>query len=216
MEESLRCWYRGGQWFVISRQRQSQSDYSSRAFDPGKRRSPYDAACTSPEKLALFEFHSIRLLTNYFPPPCSQWNIYRKWVSTTNNLPTRAAERFDPQIVSNSPVFVVQNERLFTELYVAYQAGRAKEDPSVNWAKGEIGFFDFYIIPLAKKLKDCGVFGVSSDEYLNYALANRREWESRLQKDGCEVGGFGRYEDVNPQGKAIRFEGREMWSEFSS
>jgi hypothetical protein len=28
----------------------------------------------------------------------------------------------------------------------------------------EIGFFDFYIIPLAKKLKDCGVFGVSSDE----------------------------------------------------
>jgi hypothetical protein len=28
----------------------------------------------------------------------------------------------------------------------------------------EIGFFDFYIIPLAKKLKECGVFGVSSDE----------------------------------------------------
>jgi hypothetical protein len=32
------------------------------------------------------------------------------------------------------------------------------------WYKGEIGFLDFYIIPLAKKLKDCGVFGVSSDE----------------------------------------------------
>jgi hypothetical protein len=29
---------------------------------------------------------------------------------------------------------------------------------------------------LAKKLKECGVFGVSSDEYLNYALSNRREW----------------------------------------
>ena len=42
--------------------------------------------------------------------------------------------------------------------------------------KGEIGFFDFYIIPLAKKLKDCGVFGVSSDEYLNYATNNRNEW----------------------------------------
>jgi hypothetical protein len=27
---------------------------------------------------------------------------------------------------------------------------------------GEIGFFDFYIIPLARKLKECGVFGVSS------------------------------------------------------
>jgi len=40
-----------------------------------------------------------------------------------------------------------------------------------------LGFFDFYIIPLAKKLKDCGVFGVSSDEYLNYAVKNREEWE---------------------------------------
>ena len=36
-----------------------------------------------------------------------------------------------------------------------------------------------YIVPLAKKLETCGVFGVSSDEYLNYALANRREWEEK-------------------------------------
>ena len=53
------------------------------------------------------------------------------------------------------------------------------QDPSLNWYKGEIGFFDFYIIPLAKKLKECGVFGVSSDEYLSYALQNRKEWEAR-------------------------------------
>ena len=33
--------------------------------------------------------------------------------------------------------------------------------------------------PLAHKLKDCGVFGVSCDEYLNYALANREEWERK-------------------------------------
>ena len=76
------------------------------------------------------------------------WNVYRKW-----------------------------NERLFREIYVAFKAGRSPMDPTLNWAKGEIGFFDFYIIPLAKKLKDCGVFGVSSDEYLNYALQNRRRWE---------------------------------------
>ena len=44
-----------------------------------------------------------------------------------------------------------------------------------------MGFFDFYIIPLAKKLKDCGVFGVSSDEYLNYAEKNQREWEDKGQ-----------------------------------
>ena len=78
------------------------------------------------------------------------WHVYRKW-----------------------------NERLFREMYLAYQQGRAKTDPSLNWYKGELGFFDFYIIPLAKKLKNCGVFGVSSDEYLNYAQQNRAEWEAK-------------------------------------
>eukprot|EP00980_Cylindrotheca_fusiformis_P014634 scaffold3974_cov140-Cylindrotheca_fusiformis.AAC.6 len=68
------------------------------------------------------------------------------------------------------------NERFFMECYGAYKAGRADSDPSVSWYEGEIGFFDFYVIPLAKKLDVCGVFGVSSDEYLNYAEANRDEW----------------------------------------
>ena len=105
------------------------------------------------------------------------WHIYRKW-----------------------------NERLFFEMNLAYHEGRSETDPATNWYKGELGFFDFYIIPLAKKLKDCGVFGVSSDEYLSkchgsvgftsfpphnmltypfrtmkidYAETNRKEWESR-------------------------------------
>jgi hypothetical protein len=76
------------------------------------------------------------------------WHIYRKW-----------------------------NARLFCELYRAYQEGRADKDPSEFWYEGEKGFFDFYIIPLAKKLKECGVFGVSSDEYLQYAMQNRKEWD---------------------------------------
>lgn len=80
------------------------------------------------------------------------WHVYRKW-----------------------------NERLFREMYQAYKDGRAEKDPSEFWYKGELGFFDFYIIPLAKKLDDCGVFGVSSDEYLNYAQQNRREWEANGQ-----------------------------------
>jgi hypothetical protein len=78
------------------------------------------------------------------------WHIYRKW-----------------------------NERLFSEMYQAFKAGRMGVDPSTFWYKGELGFFDNYIIPLAKKLKDCNVFGVSSDECLNYAMQNRAEWESR-------------------------------------
>lgn len=78
------------------------------------------------------------------------WHVYRKW-----------------------------NERLFRELYKAYHDGRAKGNPLDFWYEGEIGFFDFYVIPLAKKLKDCGVFGVASGEYLNYAMSNRQEWELR-------------------------------------
>jgi len=35
-------------------------------------------------------------------------------------------------------------------------------------------------------LKDCNVFGVSSDEYYNYALQNRKEWE-RKGKTLCEI-----------------------------
>jgi hypothetical protein len=76
------------------------------------------------------------------------WHVYRKW-----------------------------NERFFYECYAAWKAGRASQNPAENWYKGELGFFDFYIIPLAKKLKECGSFGVSSDEYLNYAQKNREEWE---------------------------------------
>jgi hypothetical protein len=76
------------------------------------------------------------------------WHVYRKW-----------------------------NKRLFTEMYMAFRAGRMGMDPSVFWYKGELGFFDNYIIPLAKKLEECNVFGVSGDEYLNYALQNRAEWE---------------------------------------
>jgi len=74
-------------------------------------------------------------------------------------------------------VFRKWNERLFFEMHESYKAGHSDVDPSTFWYQGEIGFFDFYIIPLAKKLKECGVFGVSSDEYLNYALQNRAEWE---------------------------------------
>jgi hypothetical protein len=61
----------------------------------------------------------------------------------------------------------------------AYQNGRMDNNPADGWYNGELWFFDNYIIPLAKKLKECGVFGVSSDEYLNYALENRREWQSK-------------------------------------
>jgi hypothetical protein len=78
------------------------------------------------------------------------WHIYQKW-----------------------------NERLFVEMYQAFKQGRLGRNPADFWYQGEIGFFDYYVIPLAKKLGDCGVFGVSSDEFLKYAQANRQEWENK-------------------------------------
>ncbi len=59
----------------------------------------------------------------------------------------------------------------------AYRNGRLAKDPADFWYDGELGFLDHYIIPLAMKLNDCGVFGVSSDEFLDYARANRQEWQ---------------------------------------
>jgi hypothetical protein len=86
------------------------------------------------------------------------WQIYRKW-----------------------------NGLFFEECYAAFLAGRADEDPSETWYMGEIGFFDFYIVPLAKKLKECGVFGKSSDEYLDYAIQNRNEWAMKGRKIVAEM-----------------------------
>lgn len=76
-------------------------------------------------------------------------------------------------------VYQKWNRNLFSELYKAWKAGRMGADPATFWYQGELGFFDNYIIPLAKKLRECNVFGVSSDEYLGYALKNRAEWEER-------------------------------------
>ena len=84
-------------------------------------------------------------------------------------------------------VFRKWNERLFCEMYKAYKDGRTQTNPADGWYNGELGFFDFYVIPLAKKLKNCGVFGVSSDEYLNYAMENRKEWEAQGQAVVAEM-----------------------------
>jgi len=65
------------------------------------------------------------------------WHIYQKW-----------------------------NERLFDEMYSAFECGRSDNNPADGWYKGELWFFDNYVIPLAKKLEECNVFGVASDECL--------------------------------------------------
>ena len=83
------------------------------------------------------------------------------------------------QTMQHWHVYIKWNEKLFNEMYGAYEAGRLDMDPSISWYEGEIGFLDYYVIPLANKLDACGVFGVSSREYLNYAESNRKEWVAR-------------------------------------
>jgi hypothetical protein len=91
-------------------------------------------------------------------------------------------------------IYCKWNQRLFEEMSEAFREGRAERNPAEFWYQGEIGFFDYYTIPLAKKLKDCGVFGVSSDEYLDYAMKNRKEWELRGHEIVAEMVGLQRVE----------------------
>ena len=76
-------------------------------------------------------------------------------------------------------VYTNWNEKLFTEMYNAYKDGRFPKDPSESWYEGELNFFDDKVIPLARELQDCGVFGNFSNEYLQLALENREHWEAR-------------------------------------
>jgi 3'5'-cyclic nucleotide phosphodiesterase len=76
-------------------------------------------------------------------------------------------------------IYKVWNMNLLKEMYHAYQNGRLAKDPTVGWYEGELWFFDNYVIPLAQQLRECKVFGVSCDEFLDYAKDNRMEWEMK-------------------------------------
>jgi hypothetical protein len=74
------------------------------------------------------------------------WTIYRRW-----------------------------NEKLFDEMKVAFDSGRASFDPAEHWYRGELAFFDNYVIPLGKRLHESRVY---TDQYLKFAQKNRIEWEN--------------------------------------
>jgi hypothetical protein len=76
-------------------------------------------------------------------------------------------------------VYTKWNEKLFLERYLAYKSGLSCLDPCIGWYEGELSFLDKYVIPLAKRLRECKIYGVSSEEYYGFALENRREWEQK-------------------------------------
>jgi hypothetical protein len=73
-------------------------------------------------------------------------------------------------------VYTKWNFRLFMEMYGAYYlSGTGEIDSSIGWYKGELWFFDKYVIPRAKKLEEREVVGEPSNVCLSYATAKRKE-----------------------------------------
>ena len=68
------------------------------------------------------------------------------------------------------------SNRLFLELKKAHQNGRGP-DPCGNWHPNQIGFLESYLLPLARRLEDTGVFGeVIGPVFANIVEANRDQW----------------------------------------
>jgi 3'5'-cyclic nucleotide phosphodiesterase len=159
------------------------------------------AICTTPTEMKRFRQLVVNavMATDIMDPNLTvlrnhQWN--KAFAAEVEETAVEAKHRkatvvIDHLIQASDVVHTMQhwhvyrqwNERLFREMSRAYEQGRADLDPAETWYQGELNFFDYYIIPLTKKLEQCGVFGVCSDEYLNYATKNRAEWQAR----GCEV-----------------------------
>ena len=79
------------------------------------------------------------------------------------------------------------NERLFEEMYQAYQQDRLDADPSEGWYNNEIKFFDEYVLPLARKINGCGMFGNAGQDLIDQAQKNRKEFVVKGSKMVAEV-----------------------------
>lgn len=65
---------------------------------------------------------------------------------------------------------------LFLELKKAYVQGRG-DDPQGGWFSNQIGFLDFYLLPLARKLDDTGVFGDTNGAiFAQIVVENKEKW----------------------------------------
>jgi hypothetical protein len=74
-------------------------------------------------------------------------------------------------------VFSKWNRQLFKEQYLDFKAGRAEQNPSADWYKNELMFFDNHILPLATRFQEIKMFGAGSTTYLKNAASNRQDWE---------------------------------------
>mmetsp|Transcript_28554 Transcript_28554/g.68072 ORF Transcript_28554/g.68072 Transcript_28554/m.68072 type:complete len:532 (+) Transcript_28554:23-1618(+) len=83
--------------------------------------------------------------------------------------------------------FVKWNRRLFRELHAARSAERLPFDPSARWYENQIGFFNHYILPLAGKMKSCGVLGTTGDVFELFAAENLKRWKEEGEAISEEI-----------------------------
>ena len=72
---------------------------------------------------------------------------------------------------------VIWSGRLYFELRYAYVLGRGG-DPQARWFENQIGFLESYLLPLARRLEDTGVFGdgAVAQSFARTVEANRDTW----------------------------------------
>lgn len=75
------------------------------------------------------------------------------------------------------------SNRLFLELRRAYVDGRG-DSPQNGWFQNQIGFLDFYLLPLARKLDDMGVFGDAKGAIFAVNVEENRE---RWTREGMSL-----------------------------
>ena len=79
--------------------------------------------------------------------------------------------------------FVKWNEHLYHEILAAHVRDSARRaaaptpHPREGWFRSQIGFYDFYIIPLAERLDACGAFGPGGGHgFAARAVRNKERW----------------------------------------
>lgn len=69
------------------------------------------------------------------------------------------------------------SNRLYMELRRAHVTQRGS-DPQVNWYHNQIGFLESYLLPLARRLEDTGVYGDDEmgQSFTTIVESNRDQW----------------------------------------
>jgi hypothetical protein len=99
--------------------------------------------------------------------------------------------------------------------YLEDESSQNGNNPIFDFYTKELRMFDEIIIPLAYNIKECELFDFSCREFLDYAISNRNDWESRgvqivsawMEKEG------GRHQQRQGKQQPPCIEGKEHYEE---